>query len=316
MTNVHQAQALYDTARKGFAVIPPLLCLPSFVIDAPFGRFAPSSDSIFLVDGIKAWIVMELVSPLTFLYAFLRSPLSPVSAAGSAPPLTPANPPTLLAALFLLHYLNRALVSPLRTPSRSKSHVLVPLCAVLFNTVNGSLIGAYLSSPAARAFLAGAFGRPLFWLGVGVWAAGLVGNIVHDEILLDIRRKARAKGKGKDKDSANGTQQDGGDGDNNNGKTKSRQEHYAVPHGLLYRYISYPNYFCEWMEWLGFALAAAPLPSLASSAAFLNTVSPPWLFFLSEVFLMLPRAWKGHKWYHSRFPDYPKERKAVVPFVF
>ncbi|KAI0368971.1 hypothetical protein BV20DRAFT_997545 [Pilatotrama ljubarskyi] len=309
MTNVQEAQALYDAARKWFAIIPPLLCPPTFIFDAPFGRFSPSSDSTFLVDGIKSWIFMELVSPVTFLYAFLRSPLSYV-AGGSAPPLTPAHPPTFLAALFLLHYLNRAIISPLRTPSRSKSHIFVPLSAVLFNTVNGSLMGAYLSSPAARAFLAGAFSRPLFWAGVGLWAAGLVGNIVHDEILLNIRRKAKAKGKAKD-ESADGKQDD-----DNNGKTKSKQEHYAVPHGLLYRYISYPNYFCEWIEWLGFALAASPLPSLASSSAFLNTVSPPWLFFLSEVFLMLPRAWKGHKWYHTRFPDYPKERKAVVPFVF
>jgi len=138
-----------------------------------------------------------------------------------------------------------------------------------------------------------------------MWAAGLVGNIVHDEILLSIRRNAKAKGKAKADD----------DKDNNNGK-KKKQEHYAIPHGLLYNFISYPNYFCEWLEWLGFALAAGPLPSFASFADLLATLSPPYLFFLSEVFLMLPRAYKGHKWYHSRFPDYPSERRAVVPFVF
>jgi len=266
-------------------------------IDAPFGRFTPAKDSILLVDGIKAWIVMELVSPAFFLYTYVHSPLSKLSY-GSPPSFALSNPANVFTSLFLIHYLNRALVSPLRTPSRSKAHIIVPLCGAFFNTINGSLMAAYLSSPSAISFLSRAYSRPIFWIGVVMWALGFVGNIVHDEILFNIRRKANAKGKSKD-------------------KTKGPQkEHYSIPHGLLYKYISYPNYFCEWIEWLGFALACSPLPDLSSGSAFLATVSPPFLFFLSEIFLMAPRAIKGHLWYKSRFPDYPKERKAVVPFLF
>ncbi|KAI0696670.1 3-oxo-5-alpha-steroid 4-dehydrogenase-domain-containing protein [Cerioporus squamosus] len=301
LLDVHNAQVAYDTARKWFALIPPFFLPPTFFIDAPFGRFASLQKSIFSVDGIRSWIFMELVSFGTFIYTYTQSPLSP-KAAGTAPPLTLTHPPTFLASLFLTHYLNRAIISPLRTPSRSKSHLSVVLSAVVFNTLNGSLMGSYLSSPAAQTHLAGAFQRPLFWFGVALWAVGFAGNIYHDEILLNIRRNAKAKGKDK--------------ADDNNGKDKSKGEHYAIPHGALYRFISYPNYFCEWAEWLGFALAAAPAPSFASLATFTATVTPPWIFFLNEVWLMLPRAYKGHKWYHNRFPDYPKERKAVIPFVF
>lgn len=256
-------------------------------------------------EGIRSWIFMELVSFVAFINAYVRSPLS-VKAAGISPPLTLTHPPTLLASIYLTHYLNRAVISPLRTPSRSKSHLSVVLSAIIFNTFNGSLMGAYLSSPSAQSFLAGAFDRPLFWVAVGLWAFGFAGNIYHDEILLNIRRNAKAK---KEKESS--------DNDDANGKEKKHpQEHYAIPHGALYRLISYPNYFCEWLEWLGFALAASPAPSFASFGAFVATVSPPWLFFFNEIWLMLPRAYKGHKWYHGRFPDYPKERKAVIPFVF
>ena len=75
--------------------------------------------------------------------------------------------------------------------------------------------------------------RPTFWTGIVLWAAGFAGNILHDEVLLNIRRRARKK--------------------SDDGK-----EHYAIPHGYLYRYVSYPNYLCEWMEWTGYAIAAAP----------------------------------------------------------
>ena len=111
---------------------------------------------------------MELVAFAGFSYAFLHSPLS-VARFGGAPPLSLRHPPTFLTALYVVHYLNRALVSPLRTPSRSKSHIVVPAFAVLFHLTNGTLMGAYLSSPQADAYLAGAFERPRFWAGVALW---------------------------------------------------------------------------------------------------------------------------------------------------
>ncbi|KIM82634.1 hypothetical protein PILCRDRAFT_7975, partial [Piloderma croceum F 1598] len=93
--------------------------------------------------------------------------------------------------------------------------------------------------------------------------------------------------------------------------------HYAIPHGYLYKYISYPNYLCEWLEWLGFALAAAPLPyPLNPSSPPTIAIAPPWIFFLGEVLLMAPRALKGHRWYKEKFGErYPRERRAVVPFL-
>lgn len=241
---------------------------------------------------------MEIIAFPIFGYAFFKSPLSATNF-GTSPPLTLSHPPTFLASLYCIHYLNRAIISPLRTPSRSKSHIIVPLSAVGFHMANAFLMGAYLSSPEADRYLHGAFQRPLFWVGVVGWAVGFAGNILHDEILLNIRRNAKAKGKARE--------------DDNNGKSK--QEHYAIPHGYLYQYISFPNYFCEWVEWLAFALAAAPVPSFTSVAALLATTQPPYVFLSSEFFLMIPRAWKGHRWYKQRFPDYPKERKAVIPFL-
>ncbi|KAH8087831.1 3-oxo-5-alpha-steroid 4-dehydrogenase-domain-containing protein [Cristinia sonorae] len=299
--NVMQATGLYEVIRKWFTILVPTAIAPiTMFIDAPFGRFTPQSDwqRMFLIDGRVSWILMESVAFPIFGYAFLKSPLSATNF-DSAPPLTLSHPPTLLAALYIIHYLNRAIISPLRSPSRSKAHIVVPLSAVGFHMANAFLMGAYLSSPQADTYLHGAFQRPRFWIGLAVWTVGFVGNIVHDEVLLNIRRNAKVKGKAKEED--------------NNGKDK--QEHYAIPHGYLYKYISFPNYFCEWVEWLAFAVAAAPTPAFTSTAALLASIEPPYIFLTSEIFLMMPRAWRGHLWYKKRFPDYPKERKAAIPFL-
>ncbi|KIM63978.1 hypothetical protein SCLCIDRAFT_1213794 [Scleroderma citrinum Foug A] len=282
----------YDLIRKGFLSVTPPTSLVLFFVDAPFGRFSLSKESIFSLNGIKSWIFMEIPSPTIFIYALIKAPLL----GPEVPSLS--GPQLFLAALYLLHYANRALISPLRTPSRSRSHVSVVFCAICFNVLNGLMMGTYFRSSIAHSFLSGAFARPLFWTGALLWLAGFFGNLLHDEVLLNIRRNAKIKGKAKDE-----------------GNPKKQGEYYAIPRGYLYEYISYPNYFCEWLEWLGFALAAAPLPPVMSFSAFVQSAQAPWVFVFSEVLLMLPRAYRGHQWYLGKFSDYPKERKAVLPFI-
>jgi hypothetical protein len=37
-----------------------------------------------------------------------------------------------------------------------------------------------------------------------------------------------------------------------------------------------------------------------------------WMFMIAN---LLPRAIAHHRWYANNFPDYPKERKAIIPFI-
>jgi len=74
---------------------------------------------------------------------------------------------------------------------------------------------------------------------------------------------------------------------------------YKVPYGGLYRWVSCPNYLGELLEWPGFALAAWCLPALA--------------FAVYTAANLVPRAVAHHRWYRERFPDYPAERRAVLP---
>lgn len=82
---------------------------------------------------------------------------------------------------------------------------------------------------------------------------------------------------------------------------KPGQSGYSIPRGWLYEYISCPNYLGEILEWAGWAIATWSLPGLA--------------FALYTAANVGPRALANHRWYQERFPDYPRGRRALVPFV-
>jgi len=77
---------------------------------------------------------------------------------------------------------------------------------------------------------------------------------------------------------------------------------YKIPKGFLFDYVSSPNLFGEIIEWCGFALMAWNLPALTFMV---------WTFAN-----LVPRAKNHHDWYHRNFPDYPKKRKIVFPFLY
>lgn len=82
---------------------------------------------------------------------------------------------------------------------------------------------------------------------------------------------------------------------------KESSQQYVIPQGALFNVISCPNLFGEIVEWSGFALMCWNLPALA--------------FLVWTLANLLPRAISHHRWYLQKFEDYPKERKAVIPFI-
>lgn len=76
---------------------------------------------------------------------------------------------------------------------------------------------------------------------------------------------------------------------------------YKIPYGGLYRYISCPNYFGEILEWSGWALCTFSMAGLG--------------FALWTAANLVPRALAHHRDYRARFPNYPRERHAVLPFL-
>ena len=77
---------------------------------------------------------------------------------------------------------------------------------------------------------------------------------------------------------------------------------YKIAYNGFFKYISSPNYFGEILEWIGWAILTWSLPGLA--------------FAVFTIANLAPRAYSNHKWYKDKFPTYPKERKALIPFIY
>ncbi|GBF95813.1 3-oxo-5-alpha-steroid 4-dehydrogenase [Raphidocelis subcapitata] len=76
---------------------------------------------------------------------------------------------------------------------------------------------------------------------------------------------------------------------------------YKIPRGGAFELVSCANYFGEVLEWAGWAVAAWSAPAAAFAA---YTAAN-----------LVPRAWQHHCWYRAKFPGYPRNRRAVIPFL-
>jgi len=80
-----------------------------------------------------------------------------------------------------------------------------------------------------------------------------------------------------------------------------------IPHGFLFERVSCPHYLFEILSWVGFALVTLRLSSLC--------------FLLLGGGILGVWAWQRHRDYKQRFdgksgPVYPRERRALVPWLF
>jgi len=122
------------------------------------------------------------------------------------------------------------------------------------------------------------------YLGMVIWGFGLGGNMYHDDELREIRRVAAKEFEEKKKEG------------------KDVKKHYEVPEAGLFRWVLYPHYLCEWIEWAGFWMVGG------------LACAPARVFLVNEIATMMPRALAGRRWYVERFGrERIGGRRAVVP---
>lgn len=76
---------------------------------------------------------------------------------------------------------------------------------------------------------------------------------------------------------------------------------YAIPQRGLHRLVASPNYLGELVEWTGFALL-----TWSPAAA---------VFALWTAANLVPRALANLRWYRRTFPEYPRRRRALLPYL-
>lgn len=82
---------------------------------------------------------------------------------------------------------------------------------------------------------------------------------------------------------------------------KKNNSSYIVPQQFPHTLVAAPNYLGEIIQWIGWAIATWSLAGVAFA-----------VFTLAN---LMPRAIAHLKWYRKTFPEYPRKRKAIIPFV-
>jgi hypothetical protein len=173
-----------------------------------------------MIDNKLGWVIMEF--PAMALFATLV-----ISGGG----LFRDNIIMLAFGLWMIHYVNRTLIFPLRLRTKGKKMPwLIVGSAFFFNLVNG-FVNGYWFGTLSPGYPANWYYDPRFIIGVILFVTGFLINQYHDNLLINLRRKS--------------------------------EKGYHIPYGGLFKYISTPNLFGEIIEWGGFALLTWCLPSLS-----------------------------------------------------
>jgi protein-S-isoprenylcysteine O-methyltransferase Ste14 len=196
-----------------------------FWITVPYGGRHTSERWGPRLPSRMAWCMMELPAPIFCLWAYSQG-------ANAGEPVS-----LVMLAAFLVHYLERAIVYPLRMRSSGKqTPALSAFAAFAVNVMNGTITGLALGHIGSygTAWL----GDPRFWAGAGIFLVGAAVNHQSDAILRKLR--------------------------------KPGETGYRIPTGGVYRWVSSPNYLGEIVQWGGWALATS---SAAGLAFFLITIA-------------------------------------------
>ena len=193
------------------AVTAVIVFIALYFVKAGYGIFRTKQWGLSINNKV-AWILME--APVFFVMLYIWASNG-----------TPTTLPAFLAfLLFELHYFQRSFIFPLMMKGQSQMPVAIMLMGVIFNVINGLVIGTSLFTLPPSAYNDGAayLTHPTAIAGIAIFFSGMGINLHSDHVIRHLRKP----------------------GDN---------RHY-LPQKGFYRYVTSANYFGELVEWTGFAL--------------------------------------------------------------
>ena len=296
----------YETILIIAITVIPLSMLFFSHVPTPYGRFYKEDIWGPTLDEKHAWAIMEatgLVMFLVFYYLYGCNRTSKV--------------PLLFLGLWSFHYINRAIIYPYAI--MKQKHKKFPLILVILGFFYLSMF-SYLNSKNVSCnpkYTDDWYKSPTFIIGVIIFFIGFIINVWSD-IKIRLLKKNLDNKKDENKKEIIDEEIENMENKKSNFYEEGEfnfskmfdsdiyfsdicKKQYYLPEGGLYDLVSSPNYLGEIIEWSGWAIATWSLPGL--------------LFALGAVGCIGVRSIHTHKWYKDCFKDYPKNRKALIPFI-
>lgn len=186
----------------------------------------------------------------------------------------------VLAGIWALHYANRGWFFPLairQMPGkRGTFNVSVIVMGMLVTSMHGYLNGTLFSHNFFGQYSTAWLTDPRFLIGLVIYLCGFALLVNSESIVRNLREKG--------------------------GPASAVEQEYRIPFGGGFRFVTSPAYLGEIIAWTGFAVLTWALPGVA--------------ILLITAGNLVPRAIGTHSWYQQKFPDYPTDRKALIPYVW
>lgn len=262
----YTGNTFYDTLLIVGFVYAALVFVSSLFGTAQYGgRFGGGKRS----KGVKlhaktGWVLMELPGLIIFPIVFFMGENSDQLV------------PLIFLAIWMIHYSNRALYTPLMMrvqPGSSSSFALnVVIAGWLTLFLHGYFNAAFITQFGTQ-YTDAWLTDPRFIIGMAIYLFGFSLNIHSDSILRNLRSK----------------------------NPSADEPRYKIPYGGAFRFVSCPQYLGEMLSFVGFVIMTWNLGAVFVLAMTVGNLGP--------------RALYTHRWFKKTFADYPQERKAVIPYI-
>lgn len=186
----------------------------------------------------------------------------------------------VLGGIWVMHYGNRGWFFPLSIrvakDRRSTFSVVVMALGMFVTGIHGYLNATWFTRFGDH-LTAEWLSDPRFIIGLVIYLCGFALIVNSEKVVRDLRDPKQAE------------------------RASPGESDYKIPYGGGYQFVSSPQYLGELTAWAGFSIFTWGLPGV--------------MIFLISAGNLVPRAFATHRWYQEKFSDYPKNRKALIPYV-
>lgn len=85
-------------------------------------------------------------------------------------------------------------------------------------------------------------------------------------------------------------------------RQNTNEKKYFIPEKGMFKILICPHYFFELISWF--------------SIAFISSFVDTYFIFYIMTFYLMGRSYRTKEWYLEKFPNFPRNKKRVIPFLY